>query len=225
VNFIHENIEFEQLKSTTIDGKRLYKTPSGEVYPSVTTVTSLHNKDGILEWRKKVGEEVANKISTQASNLGTRVHKICEDYLKNELYLNTHLPDAIALFKQIQPIIDEHIELVYGVECPLYSNHLRVAGKTDCVAIFDGKPAIVDFKTASKPKEEHWIENYFMQCSAYAVMFEERTGIPIPRIAVLVAVKNDKPQIFVKKRNEYIDKFISYRKKYDELLDNSIIIN
>jgi genome maintenance exonuclease 1 len=223
MNFTHKTIEFQDLQTTTVDGKRFYKTPTGEMYPSVTTITGMHNKDGILEWRKRVGEQVANKISTQASNRGTRVHKICEDYLNNELHLSVHLPDAVALFKQIQPIIDEHIDLVYGIECPLYSNHLRVAGKTDCVAMFDGKPAIVDFKTASKPKQEHWIENYFMQCSAYAVMFEERTGIPIPRIAVLVAVDGDHPQIFVKKRDSYIDKFISYRKKYDEMLDNQLI--
>jgi genome maintenance exonuclease 1 len=223
MNFTHKTIEFQDLQTTTVDGKRFYKTPTGEMYPSVTTITGMHNKDGILEWRKRVGEQVANKISTQASNRGTRVHKICEDYLNNELHLSVHLPDAVALFKQIQPIIDEHIDLVYGIECPLYSNHLRVAGKTDCVAMFDGKPAIVDFKTASKPKQEHWIENYFMQCSAYAVMFEERTGIPIPRIAVLVAVDGDHPQIFVKKRDSYIDKFILYRKKYDEMLDNQLI--
>jgi genome maintenance exonuclease 1 len=105
---------------------------------------------------------------------------------------------------------------VYGIETPLYSDYLRVAGRTDCVAQFYGKPAIVDFKTASKPKNEDFILNYFMQCSAYAVMFEERTGIPIPRIAILIAVEGDQPQLFVKKRDSYIDMFIDYRKKYDE---------
>ena len=221
--FIHEKIEFEDLQATNIDGKRLYQTPTGQVYPSVTTITGLHSKDAILAWRKRVGEEEANKISGKAANRGTKVHKMCEDYLNNELHLNNHLPNSVALFKQIQPYIDKYIGVVYGIECPLYSDHLRVAGRTDCVAMFDGKPAVVDFKTASKPKNEDFILNYFMQCSAYAVMFEERTGIAIPRIAILVAVEGDQPQLFVKKRDSYIDAFISYRKKYDGLDKQTLI--
>jgi len=221
--FIHEKVELQNLESTNLDGKRLYRTPSGELYPSVTTITGLHSKDAILAWRKRVGEAEANKISGKAANRGTKVHKMCEDYLNNELHLNTHLPNSVALFKQIQPFIDKYIGVVYGIESPLYSDHLKVAGRTDCVAIFDGKPAIVDFKTASKPKNEDFILNYFMQCSAYAVMFEERTGIAIPRIAILVAVEGDQPQLFVKKRDAYIEQFIAYRKKYDELDKQTLI--
>ena len=215
--FIHEKIEFEDLQATNVDGKRLYQTPDGKVYPSVTTITGLHSKDAILAWRKRVGEAEANKISGKAANRGTKVHKMCEDYLNNELNLNAHLPNSVALFKQIQPYIDKYVGVVYGIECPLYSDHLRVAGRTDCIAMFDGKPAVVDFKTASKPKNEDFILNYFMQCSAYAVMFEERTKIPIPRIAILIAVEGDQPQLFVKKRDTYIEQFIEYRKKYDDL--------
>jgi len=214
--FQHKIIELPQIQSTNLEGKRFYKTPQGQVYPSVTTITSLHNKEGILEWRKRVGEQEANKISTQAASRGTRVHKLCEDYLNNELSLEKVMPNSIALFKQIKPYIDEFIDEVYGIECPLYSDHLRVAGRSDCIARFDGKVSVVDFKTASKPKQEHWIQNYFMQCSAYAVSFEERTGIPVPRIAILVAVEGDSPQLFIKKRDEYIDMFIDYRKRYDE---------
>lgn len=216
--FTHEFVELTPLQTTTIDGKRHYQTPDGQVYPSVTTITSLHGKEGILEWRKRVGEEEANKISTKAANRGTRVHKLCEDYLNNELSFEGAMPNSIAMFKQIQPFIDKHIGKVYGIECPLYSHHLRVAGKSDCIAQFDGKNAVVDFKTANKPKQEHWIQNYFMQCAAYAVAFEERTNISIPRIAIIVAVEGDSPQLFLKKRDEYIDMFISYRKQYDEQL-------
>ncbi len=216
--FTHKFVELEPLQTTTIDGKRHYQTPDGLVYPSVTTITSLHGKEGILEWRKRVGEEEANKISTRAASRGTRVHKLCEDYLNNELSFTGAMPNSIALFKQIQPFIDNYVGEVYGIECPLYSHHLRVAGKSDCIAQFDGKNAVIDFKTANKPKQEHWIQNYFMQCAAYAVAFEERTGISIPRIAILVAVEGDSPQLFVKKRDAYIDMFISYRKQYDDQL-------
>jgi hypothetical protein len=216
--FIHEFVELAPLNTTTIDGKRHYQTPDGQVYPSVTTITSLHGKEGILAWRKRVGEEEANKISNKAATRGTRVHKLCEDYLNNELSFEGAMPNSIALFKQMQPFLDKYIGKVYGIECPLYSHHLRVAGKSDCIAQFDGKNAVVDFKTANKPKQEHWIQNYFMQCAAYAVAFEERTGIAIPRIAIVVAVEGDSPQLFVKKRDDYVDMFISYRKQYDEQL-------
>lgn len=216
--FIHEFVELAPLNTTTIDGKRHYQTPDGQVYPSVTTITSLHGKEGILAWRKRVGEEEANKISNKAATRGTRVHKLCEDYLNNNLVLDGAMPNSIALFKQMQPYLDKYIGKVYGIECPLYSHHLRVAGKSDCIAQFDGKNAVVDFKTANKPKQEHWIQNYFMQCAAYAVAFEERTGIAIPRIAIVVAVEGDSPQLFVKKRDDYVDMFISYRKQYDEQL-------
>lgn len=216
--FIHEFVELAPLNTTTIDGKRYYQTPDGQVYPSVTTITSLHGKEGILAWRKRVGEEEANKISNKAATRGTRVHKLCEDYLNNELSFEGAMPNSIALFKQMQPFLDKYIGKVYGIECPLYSHHLRVAGKSDCIAQFDGKNAVVDFKTANKPKQEHWIQNYFMQCAAYAVAFEERTGIAIPRIAIVVAVEGDSPQLFVKKRDDYVDMFISYRKQYDEQL-------
>jgi len=216
--FTHELVELTPLSTTTIDGKRHYQTPDGNVYPSVTTITSLHGKEGILAWRKRVGEEEANKISNKAATRGTRVHKLCEDYLNNELSFEGAMPNSIALFKQMQPFLDKYIGKVYGIECPLYSHHLRVAGKSDCIAQFDGKNAVVDFKTANKPKQEHWIQNYFMQCAAYAVAFEERTKISIPRIAIVVAVEGDSPQLFIKKRDDYIDMFISYRKQYDEQL-------
>jgi genome maintenance exonuclease 1 len=216
--FIHEFVKLTPLQTTIINGKRYYQTPEGNVYPSVTTITSLYGKKNILEWRKRVGEEEANKISFKAANRGTRVHKLCEDYLNNELSFEGKMPNSIALFKQIQPFIDRYIGKVYGIECPLYSHRLRVAGKSDCVAQFDGKNAVIDFKTANKPKQEHWIQNYFMQCAAYAVAFEELTNIVISRIAIVIAIEGDDPQLFVKKRDDYVDMFIFYRKQYDEQL-------
>ena len=214
--FEHKKIEFEELPTVTEDGKRFYKTPDGILYPSVTTITSLMGKDSIIAWRKRVGEAEANKISTQASSRGTRMHGICEDYLCNKQFKSTIMPDAMAMFKSIQPILDECIDDVHAIEAPLYSHHLRVAGRVDCVAKYNGGLSIIDWKTSSKQKDEKWIQNYFMQCSAYAVMFEERTKIPVPQLVVIIAVAGDNPQVFVKKRNDYIKEFISYRNLYDE---------
>jgi len=221
VNFKHVGCDIDyDLTTETINGKRFYRTPEGLLYPSVTTITSQHGKDKILEWRKRVGEAEANKVSAKASGRGTRVHKLCENYLNNDMeYSKDTMPDALVMFKSIQPLIDNYIDNIHALEVPLYSNHLKVAGRVDCIAEFDGKLSVIDFKTASKPKEEKWILNYFMQCSAYAVMYEERTGISVPRIVVMIAVDSEQPQIFVKKRDEYIQDFIKYREIYDEVKD------
>lgn len=213
--FTHKTIPFNDLKTVTIDGKRFYQTPEGNTYPSVTTITGLYNKKEILEWRKRVGEEEANRISTKASSRGTRVHKLCEDYLNNELNTDRYMPDSVGMFKSIQPIIDQYVDNIHAIEAPLYSDYLRVAGRVDCIAEFDGKLAIIDFKTSSRQKSEDKIQNYFMQCAAYAVMFEELTGIPVPRLAIIMAVDSDHPQLFVKKRNDYIGMFKTYREMFD----------
>ena len=214
------------LETETINGKRFYKTPEGLLYPSVTTITGQHGKDKILEWRRRVGEEEANRISTKASNRGTKVHKICENYLNNEedyartnpAHIHKTMPDTIAMFKSLQPLLDEHVNNIHALEIPLYSHHLKVAGRVDCIAEYDGKLSIIDFKTSGRLKEESWIKGYFMQCSAYAVMYEERTGIPVSQIVIMIAVESEHPQVFIKKRNDYIKDFISYREAYDAVL-------
>ena len=219
--FTHKPIPFDDLKTVTIDGKRFYQTPEGNTYPSVTSVTGPYNKKEILEWRKRVGEAEANRISTKASSRGTRVHKLCEDYLNNELNTDRYMPDSVGMFKSIQPIIDQYVDNIYAIEAPLYSDHLKVAGRVDCIAEFDGKLSTIDFKTSSRQKSEDKIQNYFMQCAAYAVMFEERTGIPVPRIAIVITVDSDHPQVFVKKRNDYIGMF----KTYLEMFDNQSVFS
>lgn len=217
MTFTHVPTQLTELNTVSTNGKRFYQTPSGELFPSVTTVMSLYNKEAILEWRKRVGAEEANKISSKAARRGTKLHTVCENYLNNS-EIGTIMPDTLSLFKQIQPIIDRYVDNVYAIEAPLYSEHLKVGGRVDCVAEFDGKPAIIDFKTSSRIKTEDKIQNYFMQCAAYAVMFEERTGIAIPRIAIIMAVENEEPLLFVKKRNDYIDDFIELRLQYESTL-------
>ena len=199
-------LDFDLKAETTPEGRR-YITPEGESYASVTTVLTEYNKKAIMEWRERVGEEEANKVSAQASSRGTRVHSLCETYLKNELSpmkLSTMMPDAKELFYKIKPFLDTHIGRVYALEQALYSDELRIAGRVDCIAEWDDKLSVIDFKTASKEKNEDWIENYFMQCSAYAEMFEERTGKPIDQIVVAIAVANGNPQIFVKEKQDYL---------------------
>ena len=195
------------LQSKTENGSRKYVTPNGDAYPSVTTILSAYNKKAIQEWRERVGEESANKISTQASTRGTRLHSLCESYLLNELSplkLNSVMPDAKELFVKIKPKLDDNIGKIYSLEQALYSDKLRIAGRVDCIAEWNGELSVIDFKTASKEKNEDWIQNYFMQCSAYAEMFEERTGRPINQIVVAIAVSSGDTQIFVKEKENYL---------------------
>ena len=215
--FVHkEGLDYKELKTKNIDGKRHYVTPNGN-YPSVTTVTSLAIKDGIKAWRERVGEKEANKIASQAARRGTKVHKICEDYLNNvDLNYEEIEPINHFLFKQVKPILDTYLDEVYSVEGCLYSDYLRTAGRVDCVGVFDGKASIIDFKTANKRKRRSWISNYFMQESAYAVMFEERTNIPIGQLVTIIAVEQDEPQLFVERRDDHIMEFIKYRDQYEE---------
>lgn len=213
-NFIHENpLGDIELNTVTENGKRCYVTPTGEKYPSVTTVLSNYKKDGIKKWRKRVGEKEANKISTKASRRGTKVHKLCEDYLNNDSTFKGYTPDNVDMFKTIQPTLNE-IEVVYAQERTLFSHHLKTAGRVDCVGKFRGKTHIIDFKTSNKPKKWEWIDNYFMQGSAYSVMWEEMTGVPVPYIAIIIAVADDTPQVFVENRDTWINKFIEVRNDY-----------
>ena len=206
--FEHVKVDlgYGDLDSETKTTGRNYVTPDGKRYPSVTTVLSILTEDSIREWRARVGEETANKISHRASTRGTAVHAIIEDYINNEPeYAKKYMPNVYDNFLSVKSVLDDRIGKVYAQECALYSEHLGVAGRVDCIADFDGKISIIDFKTAKKPKKAEWITNYFIQESAYAVMWEERTGMPITQLVTIVAVDNEQPQIFIEHRDKWTE--------------------
>ena len=210
--FIHKNCELPKLKRiTNPDGSRLYETPTGNAYPSVTTVTGLLKKKAILEWRKEIGEEKANEISKKAANRGTRIHRLCEKYLSNEEvdpgYFDKGMWDSIK--DRLQDINN-----IYVLEESLYSDHLQIAGTVDCVAEYKGKLSVIDFKTSRRQKQRDDIHDYFMQCSAYAVAFEERTTIPVSQLVIMMAIEDEEPKIFIEKRDHWIGQFITLREDY-----------
>lgn len=211
------------LDSTTIDGKRYYWTPDGALYPSVTSVlgSNQDKKAGLDKWRKQVGEAKANQISRRASDRGTALHSICEDYLLNkDNYLDKRMPLHIELFSHIRPVLDENVEVIYGNELALFSHRLKTAGRTDMFCRFQGINTIVDFKTATKDKKEGWIEDYFLQSTCYAIMLEEvykdLEPIHIPQIAIVIAVEDgeNKQQLFVKRTSDYRDKVFAFFDDY-----------
>jgi genome maintenance exonuclease 1 len=209
-NFVGTPVALKELESFERDGKRFYQITNGIEYPSVTTVTSIRSKKSIEEWRKRVGEEKANDIMDRASRRGTKYHAIIESYLKNELEEINDEPLPSMLFKISKSTLNR-INNIHALEAPLYSDYLRLAGRVDCICEFDGILSIVDFKSSTKVKEEEWIENYFVQETAYAVMYYERTGVKVDQIVTIIATEDGECQVFIKSD---LDKYFSLLKEY-----------
>ena len=209
--YTHKPTKLTELTTQTVNFKRFYETPDGKLYPSITTVLSTRNKKGLFEWRKRVGDEVANYVARTSAARGTAVHHMCEDYLNNfpvdwpdkwKEHEKKFLP--FCLFKQLEKNALHKIDNIRSQECALFSNKYRVAGRVDCIAEYDGKLSIIDFKTSTKERNDEWNENYYIQASAYAEMFEEQTGTPIEQIVILVVTEDGAVQEFVKEKYDYI---------------------
>lgn len=205
-NFIHH--DFPVVKRITLPDIRLYETPNGDRYPSVTTVTGQLNKHHIDAWRKRVGDAVADRISKQAADRGTRIHSYCESFLLGES-LEVDMFDY-DFWKTMKPVVDR-IDNIHALEAMLYSDQLRMAGTVDCIGEYDGLLSVIDFKTSKKPKQREDIEHYFIQATAYSVMFEELFGIVIKDITIIIGVDDAEPQVFQAQRKNYIKKLVDLR--------------
>ena len=209
--FTHKQVTLPTLETETINRKRFYVTPEGNKYPSITTVLSLRNKEGLFEWRKRVGNEVANHVARTAAARGTKVHHMCEDYLNN---VHLEFPKKFAehtknflpwcLFKELRRKALGNINNIHAQECGLYSDKYKVAGRVDCIAEYKDTLSIIDFKTSTRERSDSWNENYYIQGSAYAEMFGERTGIEINQVVILVVTEDGTVQEFVKDKEEYL---------------------
>jgi genome maintenance exonuclease 1 len=201
------SLKYDLPAVTTSDG-RWYQTPEGKKYPSASTISGLLNREVIAKWRAKVGAEEADRKTKRGADRGTYVHMLCEKYLLNSLTLRENLgmmPTMKELFLQLKKEFDKHISMVYAVEQPLYSDRLRIAGQTDAVVVWDGEIVILDVKTAGYIKPKEWITNYFVQTTAYAEMFEERTGIPIQKVVIVTAVEDSNfPSVHVEDKKEFL---------------------
>ena len=219
--------ELPELVRTNIGGKRHYQTPNGS-YPSITTVLSIRDKEGILEWRKRVGNEEANRITKRATTRGTQFHSLLEQYFLGEIDdLDTFSGAALAknpavwyLFLEAVQVLEKKINNIYCIEDYLYSDEYKIAGAVDMIAEYDGVVSVIDFKTSNSEKKEEWIENYFIQGTAYAKMFTERTGIPCSQLVIFIVPDSGTPQIFTKSVDDYtpqlitaIEDFSNYQKK------------
>ena len=213
---LNSKLDYDDLLTETTDKGRLYTTPNGTRYPSITTVLSILSEDAIRQWRQRGGEETANRISTRAANRGTAVHSIIERYLDNEEnYDKDFMPNVVENFLDLKPILDASVNNIRAQEVPLYSDHLRLAGRVDCIGEFNGILSIIDFKTSRKLKKKEWITNYFTQEAAYAIMWEERTGEPITQLVTLITVDNEQPQVFIEHRDNWTKLLLKTRDEYE----------
>ena len=199
----HEKLDigYKDLDCITAKSGRTYATPDGVQYPSVTTVLSILSEDAIRAWRQRVGEEEADIISGKASRRGTKVHSILEKYLRNE-DTSDFLPHIRQSLENLKPALDS-VGTIFGLELPLYSTHLGIAGRCDVIAEYNGVPSIIDFKTSKRIKKKDKIHSYFAQGAAYSIMWEERTGMSVPNIVIVMDVDHEKPQVFIEHRDNW----------------------
>ena len=197
------------------NGKRFYQTPDGQKYPSVTTVTGLLTRDHIKLWRERVGEEVANKISSVAARRGTKMHALFEQYLRAEEEIVFENILDQAMFNAVQPVLDDIIPV--ALEAGMYSDSLQMAGQVDCVGLWDNELCIIDFKTSAKYKEEYMADPWFHQMTAYAIMVEELTGEEIDSVVAVVAVDGGGVQVFEADPRDYVEKLYELRNRYSTL--------
>ena len=213
-------VELPKIKRVQVDGKRHYQLADGECvpYPSVTTILSgcKKSKKALHEWRKRVGAETANKISKQATERGTSVHQLIEDYCQNKESEGKVMPNAADMFSRLRDVANESIDNIKLVEGLMYSEYLRAAGTVDMVAEFNGKLSVIDWKTSTRRKTRSRCYNYFKQEAAYAVMYEEMTGQPVTQLVTVVTDQEGGSQVFIEHRDEWIGEFIELRDQYEE---------
>jgi genome maintenance exonuclease 1 len=216
MSFNHVQIELPELERETINGVRYYKIPDiNELlrFVSITSVTSHKNRQIFIDWRKRVGDQEADKISRQSTSRGTDMHTLTEHYLKN-IDLPKVQPLSEFLFKIAKPELNR-INNIYALERSLYSKVLGIAGTVDCIAEYDGELAIIDFKTSKKPKPKEWIEHYFVQAMAYACMLYELTGIMVKKLVIIMACENGECVVYEEyDKNKYLKLLTEYIREF-----------
>ena len=215
--FKHVEVVIPSLERQTIDGVRYYDTPDGQKLVSITSIISHINRKKFREWRAKVGNEEANKITKRATSRGTDMHTLVEHHLKNE-ELPKVQPLSEFLFKQAKPDLS-NIDNIHAIEQSLFSKELGIAGTVDCIAEYNGELAIIDFKTSAKPKPEEWIQDYYVQCAAYACMLAELTGIMVKKFVIIMSCEDGECKVYeqydkgkyIKLLSEYIREFVEFK--------------
>ncbi len=204
--FNHLPINFTQSQLIEKDDGHYYQTPSGKIYPSITTMLqktqSLEKQQSLQQWREK--EIAADYITQEAAIIGSETHKLIEDYLHGKEILEKPRLLSEAHFNNLLPFVNK-IDDIHGIELRLYSDKMKLAGTSDCIAKYDGIVSIIDYKTKRSNQKEEWLTDHFIQATAYREMFRELTGIKIEQIVILVSSEKNTRTEFVKKPHDYLD--------------------
>ena len=204
-----------ELDKKEVDGIRLYKLPNDEWVPSITSVTSHYNREVFLEWRRKVGDEEANRVTKEATTRGTDYHEAAQAYLENrDLVWENYLPATRYMFQSSKQHLDK-IGKIHAIERTLYSEYLGLAGRVDCIAEYDGELAVIDFKTSKYIKPEKWVQQYFVQETAYACMYYELTKIPVKKLITIMVTPSGETHVYDKRNKcDYIKLLVKYVKEF-----------
>ena len=213
---------FREMKRLNEDNVRYYQINGNLSYPSVTSVISFISRKKFADWRARVGEVEANRKTKHATTRGTRLHRVFEEYLMNGDYKSLdeyQVPLVNLMFLSAKKELDTRLSNIYQQETNMYSDRLCLAGTVDLICDVDGEMSIVDFKTSEKAKPEEWLEDYFVQLSAYWAMFSERTGVVPKKLVVFLVAENgevqiverDNPLDYLKTLRNYVSQFIQYR--------------
>ena len=215
--FNHVELDLPQLEREMIDGVRYYKVPTLEElqkFVSITSVISHYSKEKFASWRKKVGDEEADRVTRRATARGTDTHTLIEQYLKNMDCNSDVLPISEHLFQVAVPAL-KRINNIHALEGSLYSQYLGIAGTVDCIAEFDGELSIIDFKTSKQEKPREWIDGYFVQCAAYAAMLYELTGLVVKKFVIIMACEDGECVVYEERdKKKYLKLLTQYIKKF-----------
>lgn len=200
--------QFTNSKLRAVDGKHFYETPKGSLYPSVTTMLKAtedpEKTKNLEEW--KANNPAADYIMREAQIIGTQTHKLIENYLSDICSPRSEYRLlSVAHFQNLKPIIDRNIDNIHGIEIKMWSDKLKLGGMADCIAEYDGKLSIIDYKTKRSNQKKEWLYDYFLQATAYSVMFEELTGKPVPQLVILVSSEKDQCEPFVEYPSDYLN--------------------
>ena len=217
ITYKHNFVDVGDIRQVNLKEGRRYVTPEGKHYPSVTTILGHKTPPWILAWRKRIGEEEADKIARRAAVRGTKFHTLTENVLLNNEGDHKEVLGLLdqKMYEAYRPLLND-VDNIQALEAKLYSDHLRLAGQVDCIAEYKGKLSVIDFKTSKKKKTLSGCGNYFVQTAAYAIMWEERTGIPVDQTVIIMAVEEDEPIVHIQKRDDYVPRLLELRDEYEK---------
>jgi len=227
-NHIKSDFKWPKVKRKNINGVRHYIDAEDNIYHSVTKVVG-GNKD-FSEWYERLanqyncsleaGEAIGNYIMINAGNIGTKLHKLCEDYLNDNITEGVTDLIPLAHFENMKHRLNGYIDNIRYLEVKMFSKKMGLAGTADVIADWDGILSVIDFKTTRKAKKEEWIESYFLQSTAYALMYEENTGTPINQIVIVFTGEDGSQDVYIKDKSEYVDRLYEVIEKFKDGLSN-----